>query len=161
MRRLFARAALLTNGLLHSGLTPQKLSLTLCLGTATGIMPLLWGTTFLCAALAAKLKLNQAAMQAVNYSCYPLQLALFLPFCRVGELLFPWGPAVTGEVLRGALHGHFGESVSLVGWATVRGLGTWLVTIPPLALLLYPILRGIFRRRQAAPADPADQSVVG
>lgn len=156
IRRLYLKMTLLAKGLLQSGLTPQKLSMTLCLGFATGVMPLLWGTTILCTALAAILKLNQGAIQAVNYCCYPLQLVLFLPFCRLGELCFPWGPRVTSEVLKGAMHGQFGASVALVGWATVRALGAWLITIAPLAVLMYPILRGVFRSRLATPAKPAD-----
>ena len=138
--------------LLQSGLTPQQLSLTLCLGTALGVMPLLWGTTLLCALVAARLKLNQAAMQAVNYCCYPLQLALFLPFCRLGELLFPWGGAVRGEMLTEALHGHLGGSLSLLALATARGVGGWFVTILPLVLLVYPVLKGVLRKRGKAGA---------
>ena len=157
MRKLYVKAKIFAAGVPQCGLTPQKLSLTLCLGAAAGVMPLLWGTTFLCALLAAKLKLNQAAVQAVNYCCYPLQLALFLPFCRLGELLFPWGPAVTGAVLKGALHGDIGASIHLVAWATLRALGAWLVTAPPLALLVYPILRGLIcsRTRRIAGAENA------
>jgi len=104
--KLALRARALAGRVVQGGLTPRKLALTLCLGTAVGVMPLLWGTTILCALCAVKLKLNQGAVQAVNYFCYPLQLALLLPFCRLGEFLFPWGPAVKGEILSGALHGN-------------------------------------------------------
>lgn len=154
MRRIFSgvwnRVGSLAATVLRSGLTPQQLALTLCLGTALGVMPLLWGTTLLCALLAAKLKLNQAAMQAVNYCCYPLQLALILPFCRLGALLFPWGPAVSAKALAGALHGELGASASLLAWATARGVGAWLVTTLPLALLVYPVLRSVLRKRRSA-----------
>ena len=157
--RLFRKAAQLSKAVLQSGLTPQKLSLTICLGIATGVMPLLWGTTILCAALAGVLKLNQGAIQTVNYCCYPLQLALFLPLCRLGERLFPWGPRVTAEVLSGALHGHLGASAYLVVCASVKGVGAWLVTVAPLALLVHPILRGVLRRREAGSGDPAQAGV--
>jgi len=156
--RLYEKGRLLLKGVLQGGLTPQKLALTVCLGTATGVMPVLWGTTILCAGLAAVFKLNQAAMQALNYLCYPLQLALFIPFCRLGELLFPWGPAVSVAVLTGALHGQVGAALSLIGWATLRALGAWLITVPPLALLGYPLLKLLLQRRGAAPAGPADPS---
>ena len=155
IRRFYAKAALRAKGVLQGGLTPQKLSLTLCLGIAIGVMPLLWGTTILCAALAGVFRLNQGAMQTVNYCCYPLQLALFLPLCRLGEHLFPWGPKVASAVLAGALHGHFAASASLLGWVTARGLGAWLVTVAPLALLAHPILRVVFRRRESLPPHPA------
>lgn len=145
--KLALRARALAGRVVQGGLTPRKLALTLCLGTAVGVMPLLWGTTILCALCAVKLKLNQGAVQAVNYFCYPLQLALLLPFCRLGEFLFPWGPAVKGEILSGALHGNIGASLSLLAWATARGVGAWLVTAAPLALLAYPMLRGALCRK--------------
>lgn len=126
---------------LGCGLSPHKLSLTLCLGVALGVMPLAWGTTLLCVLLASRLRLNQAAMLAVNYLCYPLQLALFLPFCHVGEFLFPWGPAANGEFMKDALS-NLDRSLSLVAWATARALGAWLLIASPLALVAYPILKG-------------------
>ncbi|WP_026842562.1 DUF2062 domain-containing protein [Citrifermentans bremense] len=132
---------------LGSGMSPGKLSLTICLGSAVGVMPLLWGTTAICVALAARLRLNQAAMLAVNYLCYPLQLALLLPFCRLGDALFPWGTAVNAEILLEALRGGIGASFRLVAWATAKGIGAWALTALPLALLLHPLLSGRFKGR--------------
>ncbi|HBA88130.1 MAG TPA: DUF2062 domain-containing protein [Geobacter sp.] len=140
--------------LMQSGLSPRELSLTLCLGTAVGVMPLVWGTTVLCVALAAKLKLNQAAMLALNYLCYPLQLALFLPFCRLGEFLLPLGPMVGREVLMDALHGGLGASLRLVAWATARALGVWFLTTVPLALLAYPVVKRLLYRKERRSAAP-------
>jgi hypothetical protein len=147
-QRVYAKGAFLLKGVLQGGLTPQKLALTLCLGTATGIMPLLWGTTLLSAAFATVFKLNQGAMQALNYLCYPLQLALFIPFCRLGELLFHVGPEVSVSVLTGALHGHVGAALNLIGWASLRAIGAWLITVAPLALLVYPLLKVMLKRRR-------------
>ncbi|ACH38870.1 hypothetical protein Gbem_1856 [Citrifermentans bemidjiense Bem] len=130
-----------------SGMSPGKLSLTICLGSAVGVMPLLWGTTVICVALAARLRLNQAAMLAVNYLCYPLQLALLLPFCRLGEAIFPWGAAVNAELLLDALHGGIVSSFRLVAWATAKGIGAWALTALPLALVLHPLLSGRFKGR--------------
>jgi len=157
-RRIGKKGSLLLKSVLQGGLTPQKLALTLCLGTATGLMPLLWGTTILSAGQAAIFKLNQAAMQALNYLCYPLQLALFIPFCQLGEHLFPWGPAVSAAVLTGALHGKVGATLGLIGWATLRALGAWFVTIVPLALVAYPLLKLALKRRGTPSALPLDSS---
>ncbi|MEI8356154.1 MAG: hypothetical protein WCG31_08710 [Deltaproteobacteria bacterium] len=55
-----------------SGLSPGKLALTICIGSAVGILPLPWGTTLLCVTLAWLLGLNQAALQSLNYLFYPL-----------------------------------------------------------------------------------------
>jgi uncharacterized protein (DUF2062 family) len=145
--RFYDKGAQLFKRVLQGGLTPQKLALTLCLGSATGVMPLLWGTTILAAGLAALFRLNQAAMQALNYLCYPLQLALFIPFCQLGEYLFPWGPAVSAAVLTGVLHGRIGPALGLIGWATLRAMGAWLITAAPLALVAYPLVKLALQRR--------------
>jgi hypothetical protein len=134
--------------ILQSGITPKKLSLTISLGAAVGLMPVLWGTSLVCALLAAVFRLNQAAMQAVNYLCYPLQIALFIPLCQMGEAIFPWGPKVSVALLTGVLHGHLGETVSLIAWASLRGLGAWCITVLPLALLLHPFLHKVFLKRR-------------
>ena len=137
------------------GLSPRALSLTLTLGVALGVMPLPIGTTLLCVLLAARFRLNQAAMLAVNYLCYPLQLALFLPFSRLGEFLLPWGAAGGGAVITEALRGDVGGAFELAAWATARALGAWLLTALPLALLAYPILKVILcnkRERRSAVA---------
>ncbi len=132
---------------LQSGITPEKLALTVALGIALGLMPVLWGTSLFCALLAGVCGLNQGAIQAVNYLCYPLQIALFIPFCRLGESLFPWGPKVSAAVLGHALHGHLGSTISLICWASLRGVGAWLVTAPPLLLALYPLLKRFFLKK--------------
>ncbi|HJV67412.1 MAG TPA: DUF2062 domain-containing protein [Geomonas sp.] len=139
--------------ILQQGLAPEQIALTVCLGTAVGTLPLLWGTTFICVALAVRFRLNQAAMQAVNYLVYPLQIALFIPFFKLGASYLPWGPAISADMLKGALHGHFTAALSVLGWATVKALGAWLVTVPPLAVLLYPLLVSLLRRRRTG-SDP-------
>jgi uncharacterized protein (DUF2062 family) len=146
--RFFQKISGLAGRILQSGLTPEKLSLTILLGATVGVMPLLWGTTLLCAVLAPLLRLNMAALQAVNYLCYPLQIALFIPFCRAGELLFPWGPRVSAACLTDALHGHVASTFQLIAWATVRGLGVWLISAPPTFLLLYPLVKALLKKRE-------------
>lgn len=144
---LSGKARALAATLFGCGLSPHKLSLTLCLGAALGTMPLAWGTTFLCILAAARFGLNQGAMLAVNYLCYPLQLVLFLPFCRAGESLLPWGPAVSGELLKNRLHDGLGGSFDLLAWATARAVCAWVLIALPLALLAYPILKACLSAR--------------
>jgi hypothetical protein len=140
--------------LLTSGLSPRKLALTISFGAATGVMPLPWGTSILCAAWAGLLRLNQGAIQAVNYCCYPLQIALFVPLCRLGELIFPWGPQVSLAVLKRALRGDLGLSANIIGYGIARGIGAWLVTVVPLMALGYPVLVKMLLRRQEKMDNP-------
>src|SRR5499433_449831 len=74
--------------LLRQGVTPEKLALSIALGLALGVFPVLGATTALCALAALILRLNLPAIQIVNYFVYPLQIALLLPFFRLGERLF-------------------------------------------------------------------------
>jgi uncharacterized protein (DUF2062 family) len=121
------------------GLTPRKLSLTLCIGAALGIMPLLWGTTLICFIMAYLFRLNHVALQSVNYLFYPLQLALLAPFFRLGVWLFPWGPPLPQHLLATMIRNPL-SSLNIIGWITFKSLAAWLVTVLPAVLLIYWVL---------------------
>ena len=70
---------------LSQGITPLRLALTLALGFAIGCIPVIGIPTVLCAGLALALRLNLPAIQAANYAAMPLQLALIVPFVRLGR----------------------------------------------------------------------------
>lgn len=149
-KRLFSSAlGRRLSEVLQSGLTPHKLALTLCLGLAIGVLPVLWGATILCAVCGHCFRLNHVALQAVNYLAYPLQIALFIPFCLLGQRLFPWGPAIPPAILATLLHGHLATSMHLLGWITIKAITAWFVTAAPLAASLYFPLTMLFRKRFA------------
>lgn len=52
--------------LLRQGVTPEKIALSLALGVALGVFPVLGSTTALCALAALVLRLNLPAIQIVN-----------------------------------------------------------------------------------------------
>lgn len=130
-----------------NGLTPQKLALTLCIGGALGTMPLLWGTSILCMVLAYLFRLNQVALQSVNYLLYPLQLALLVPFFKLGAQLFPWGPTVPVNIFTSLLKNPGLSSVNILSWIVLKSLAAWLVTVLPLATLAYGILRTVTTKK--------------
>ena len=142
VRRLAAPALSRFQALLVCGMTPRKLALTLCLGCAVGVLPLLWGTSLLCILLAHLLRLNQVALQSVNYLLYPLQLALLVPFYKLGAWLFPWSPPLPLQVFA-TLAAHPLDSWHLLGWITLQSLAAWVVTALPAALLLYGVMAAL------------------
>lgn len=136
--------------LLSCGLTPHRLVITCCIGIAIGIMPLLVGTTALCLLIAYLLRLNQVALQGVNYLVYPLQLALFIPFFHLGDRLFSFGPVITQEFLNAMFAGRIATAMNLAGWITLKALAGWVLTAVPAALLLYLVLLATFVRRHSS-----------
>ena len=76
---------------LRQGVSPRRLALTLALGFAIGCLPVVGITTLLCAGLALALRLNLPAITAANYVVMPLQVALIVPFVRMGGWLFNFG----------------------------------------------------------------------
>lgn len=134
------------------GLTPQKLALTLCLGIAFGIIPLVWGTSLICIVLSQLFRLNHVALQSVNYLLWPAHLALLVPFFRLGAWLFPWGPPVPHHILAILTHGPGLSSLNILGWLTLKALAAWLVTVVPATLLGYGILKATVLNKITQPS---------
>ena len=132
--------------LFRAGLSPQKLALTVCIGIAFGTMPLVWGTSVICVVLAHLFRLNQLALQSVNYLLYPLQLALLLPFFRLGAWLFPGGPSVPQNMLSSLIRNPDLSSLNILLWIMLKSLAAWLVTVLPAALLIYGAVWAIILR---------------
>jgi uncharacterized protein (DUF2062 family) len=119
---------------LRQGISPRRLALTLALGFAIGCFPVLGIPTALCALLAVALGLNLPVIQAANYAAMPLQLALIVPFVRLGQLL-GFGPSRTIQV--GALlHGSPSALLMRTGSLAEEAMLAWLlVAIPAVALM--------------------------
>jgi uncharacterized protein (DUF2062 family) len=136
---------------LRQGVTPEKLALTVALGLALGIFPILGVTTALCAVAAWALRLNQPVIQLVNYVAYPAQFALLIPFYRAGESLFgnahiPLSIPLIFERFRA----DFGQFLRDFGMIAVQGTAVWCLIAPFIIAPLYfgtrPLLRKLARR---------------
>jgi uncharacterized protein (DUF2062 family) len=133
--------------LLRQGVTPEKIALSLALGVALGVFPVLGSTTALCALAALVLRLNLPAIQIVNYFAYPLQIGLLIPFFRLGERLFraPHLPLSVPQIYA-MIHANM--------WAAIRSLWTtawhaiivWCLLAPVFVALTYGILAPVLRR---------------
>jgi uncharacterized protein (DUF2062 family) len=143
--------------LLRQGVTPDKLALSLALGAAIGVFPVLGTTTALCALVALLLRLNLPAIQIVNYFVYPAQIALLIPFFRAGEKLFgaqhlPLSLTQIVVMVRESLWG----AVRML-WTTIwHAAVVWCFVAPVFFgfayLILAPILRRVLRRTIEAKA---------
>jgi uncharacterized protein (DUF2062 family) len=135
MRRLTATAKRNAILWLSQGISPRRLALTLALGFAIGCIPVVGIPTVLCATVALALRLNLPAIQAANYAAMPLQLALIVPFMRLGRWLVSAEPA---RILapRPLFHLPSLEIAAQVGGLAGQAMLAWLlVAIPAVALM--------------------------
>ncbi len=143
IRRKFSN---LIKNLFVQGASPRELALTISLGFFIGTVPVVWGATFICVVLAVVFRLNHPCIQAANYLAYPLQIALFVPFYRMGAGMFPWGPSVSPDIfshgIKNALTGNFIP----IAAATLKALAAWVLIAGPLAVVLYFLLWTVFAR---------------
>jgi uncharacterized protein (DUF2062 family) len=132
--------------LLRQGLTPEKLALSLALGVGLSCFPVFGTTTLLCTIAAVAFRLNLPAIQVGNYLALPLQLALFIPFLRLGERIVR-APrmALLPEQLLALARVSPQETVQLLligQWHAILG---WLLVVPFITLVFVLLLRPMMR----------------
>ncbi len=142
--------------LLRQGGTPEKIALSITLGFVLGVFPVLGSTTALCALAALVLRLNLPAIQIINYFVYPLQIALLIPFSRLGERLFrtPHLPLSVPQIYA-MIHANMAEAIHTLWTTTWHAIVVWCLLAPLAAVLVYTALVPALRRalhRQTRPA---------
>ncbi len=118
----------------------EEAALLLAVGLVLGVFPVMGCPTVLCLGAALGLRLNVAALQALNQATSPLQLALLVPLERAGARLCGAGAVLPGGKL-GAAAGH-----AVAGWACI---------CVPAGLVLYGALLMAARTTRRAWPDPA------
>jgi uncharacterized protein (DUF2062 family) len=140
--------------LLRQGVTPEKIALSVALGAALGVFPVLGSTTALCALAALLLRLNLPAIQLVNYFVYPLQIALLIPFFWLGEKLFAAAhiPLSVPQIY-GMIRADTGHAIVALWTITWHAIVAWCFLAPIFVALVYgslaPLLRRVWRRSAA------------
>ncbi|HEX6895454.1 MAG TPA: DUF2062 domain-containing protein [Bryobacteraceae bacterium] len=133
--------------LLRQGITPEKIALSIALGAALGIFPVLGSTTILCAAAALVLRLNLPAIQLVNYLIYPLQLVLFLPFLQAGSRITGAGPVtVSLKQVFGMIQSDPWKLIKMLWSASLGAMAIWIVLSPLIIAAVYFTLTPALRR---------------
>ncbi|MGB7547398.1 MAG: DUF2062 domain-containing protein [Terracidiphilus sp.] len=140
---------------LRQGVSPRRLALTLALGFAIGCIPVVGVPTALCAMVALGIRLNLAAIQAANLAATPLQVALILPFMRLGGRLVasrPHAEPALGSLLHGSALSFLTASGSLAGQALMG----WLVIAAPAVVVMTLGLTTLLQRVPALAAEAGD-----
>jgi uncharacterized protein (DUF2062 family) len=131
---------------LTQGVTPEKIALTVALGIALGVFPILGTTTALCAIVGILVKLNQPILQAVNYLVYPLQLVLLIPFYRAGEHLLGRPPIpLSIPLLLERFQASATQFLKDFGMIGVGGILVWLIVAPGTIAVIYYATRAPLR----------------
>jgi uncharacterized protein (DUF2062 family) len=148
---IYRRCVLPILALLRMGATPKTLAWSLAIGMMIGLNPLIGTTTLLCLAVAGCFRLNVVASQIANHTMFPLEVALVLPFIRLGAKVFHTAamPLEPKAFLAGARSAPLTltrqlwmwEWHALVVWAAVA-----VVTAPLVAAGLTPFLRRMLGR---------------
>jgi len=141
------------------GITPFRLALTLALGFAIGCIPVVGIPTLLCAGLALGFGLSLPAIQVANYAAMPLQLVLIVPFIRLGQRIFAWGPhqALSSAIL---IHQPTHNWTSF-HWASqmaclaAQAVLAWLLVAGPAVALLTLTLTQVLKRIPAMVEEQA------
>jgi uncharacterized protein (DUF2062 family) len=133
---------------LRQGLSPEKLSFTIALGITLGVIPVLGSTVLLCTLAAAALRLNLAAIQLVNWLVYPFQLALLIPFYRIGAWIFRTPPSEFSVIdILAMIRTNFLQAIVTLWTVTIHAVVAWLllgsIATGLLYLALVPVLCGM------------------
>jgi uncharacterized protein (DUF2062 family) len=134
--------------LLTQGITPDKVSYTLALGTGLSLFPFLGFTSLLNLAVGLALRLNQPLLQTLNQLLGPLQIGLIVVYIRIGEWIWgaeplPFSIELLIAVFRDA---SFTEFLQRFGMAGVHAFTAWALTLPLLVFILNRSLRPLIRR---------------
>ena len=124
---------------IKQGISVERLAVSLALGITIGLIPLYGLTTLLVGTIAVSLRLNFLAMQVAHYIVHPLQLALFIPFFKLGTQFL----LKTGEVsltIQQYIHlfkTDFWTALHELWLVNLSALGIWLMLSVPLFIVLY------------------------
>lgn len=145
--------------LLMQGVTPEKIALSMAVGVALGIFPVIGATTALCAVAAVLFRLNLPAIQIVNYAVYPLQICLLIPFLRAGEWLFRAGPLVFSLTQMITLVRRNAFRAAVVLWTSIwHAIAVWCLIAPIVVAILYIVLKPLLAHLRYVRFKPETQS---
>jgi len=144
---------------LTQGVSPEKIALTLALGSALALFPILGTTTLLCLAAGVVLSLNQPILQAINAICGFIWIPLLVAFVRLGDALTR-NPSSGVDIPKmfTLFRQHPWEFFQRFGITALHGILGWSVAaplwIPTVYFVTRPLLRAAslrIERRQAQP----------
>jgi uncharacterized protein (DUF2062 family) len=150
---LYRRSILPILALLRMGASPRTLAWSIAVGLLIGINPVIGTTTLLCLAVTFPCRLNVVAVQIANHAMFPFELALVIPFIRLGSWVFhtaamPLSPQLFLQAVRTAPLALTRQLWSWEWHAFVLWAAIAVVAAPLIAFSLMPVLRRLLARVQ-------------
>jgi uncharacterized protein (DUF2062 family) len=150
---------------LTQGITPEKIALTLAVGSALALFPILGTTTLLCLLAGILLRLNQPIIQIVNALCTPIHLPVIFFMVRIGSWMFNVQSTHLGiRMMNHMLWEDPRDFLERFGITALHAIAAWALIAPFWMVIIYifalPVLREALRRqtlmrRQGEPGAPA------
>ncbi len=143
---------------LTQGITPEKIALTLSVGSSLALFPILGTTTLLCLLAGILLRLNQPIIQMVNALCTPIHLPVIFCMVRLGSWIFHVqnSERVGIRMMNHMLWDDPREFFERFGITAVHAIAAWALVAPFWTLVTYmlalPVLREALRRKVSCPA---------
>lgn len=145
---------------LTQGITPEKIALTIAVGSALALFPLLGTTTLLCFLVGLALKLNQPIIQLINQACWPIHIPAIFACVRFGDRIFGLAPhRFSVRQMQHLLWTEPGRFLHDFGMTALHAVVAWAILAPFYIALIYyvalPIMRSIVRIKAEAAAKTA------
>ena len=149
---------------LTQGITPEKIALTVAVGSAFALFPILGTTTLLCFVIGFVLKLNQPIIQLINQALWPVHVPAIFLCVRIGERIFGVHHVrFSIRFMNELLWNDPKQFLHTFGSTALYAVVGWLVVAPVYVAIVYyvalPIMREVTRiKAQAAAKAAADQA---
>ncbi len=134
--------------LLTQGLTPDRIALTLGVGAACSMFPIIGFAWLINLGIGLWLRLNQPILQTLNQALGPVHLVMVVVYVRLGEWL--WRVEESRFTITEMIHvfrdESIGEFLQSFGWAGIYAFTAWSLTTPILIAVLYYSLRPVLRQ---------------
>lgn len=132
--------------LLLQGTTPREIALGVAVSFVLGLFPVLGSTTLLTTGFALLFRLNLPLVQLINFTVYPLQIIMLVPFMKLGELIFRFESVNYGlSEITNMLAESIPDTISLLWNVTMQAIGAWFIVAPIISIVLFytlfPLLR--------------------
>jgi len=132
---------------LTQGVTPERVAVTIAVGSALALFPILGTTTLLCAAVGVGFRLNQPIIQSVNFLCTVFYLPALVSLIRLGDRLLGGPPSTLNiPAMVDSFRHHPAEFFHRFGSTAWHGVVGWLALLPLWLPAIYFCARPVLRR---------------